>query len=416
MIIQKRKLRIIVCIFVAMIIIVADSCKENRLESDPSFGFDKDGMLLIRGKRKFVIGAYHLPKTIKPFETLAKNGYNYVRVNNAEEMDTALKNNLYTWVYLNSIREDHRQEDKERIATLVNEYKTNPSLLFWEMEDEPAYTWNSAKPRILPAQMKETYDFIKKSDPEHLIITNHAPVNLISTLKKYNNSTDLVAVDVYPVVPYGIKPSYALFPDGLQGDLLNTYISQVGEYMDKMRLVVDHSKPVFAVLQGFAWELLKPEEERDTGMILFPSYEQLRFMAYDAIVHKANGILIWGTNYTPQPSSFMDGLNKVTTELAEMQDVLAAPAFELNINKTYHESGYSVDAGVEILVKKVNETSFILAVNSDKNPVKVSLHGLENYSGASVLKESRNLRINTGKLTDTFKPFDVHIYKLLNFN
>ena len=384
-------------------------CVENKEEG---ISFDKDGMLLIKGERKFIIGSYHHPKTETPFESLASNGYNYVRVRpNKAQLDKASKFNLMIWITTGSIKEKDKS-DTTRITELVDSFKDHPSLLFWEMVDEPAFTWNSAEPRVLPQEMQETYNFIKKIDSEHLIITNHGPVNLISTLQKYNSSTDLVACDVYPVIPHGIKPSYALYPDGLQGDLLNPYISQVGEYVDKMKKVVNSSKPVFMVLQGFSWEMLKNKSERDTSMILYPTFEESRFMAYNAIIHGANGILYWGTNYTPQPSPFMDDLSKVTRELDEMQDVLAAPAIELNIKKEYHELMYSVDTGVEIMVKKVEGKTYMLTINSDKNPVKVSFIGLSNYKNATVLKEKRSLILNNGKLTDSYKPFDTHIYFL----
>ena len=396
----------------AIILLTANSCNEKKSEARAKFSFDDDGMLLIKGERKFIIGSYHLPKTEDPFNTLASNGYNYTKVSDAAELNVAEENGLHAWIYTNSIKNEKKEEDEKRITSLVNEFKDHPALLFWEMEDEPSFTWNSAAPRISPEQMQETFDFIKQIDPDHLIITNHGPVNLISTLKKYNSSTDLVAVDVYPVIPHGIVPSYALYPDGLQGDLLNPYISQVGEYVDKMKNVVHDSKPIFMVLQGFSWEMLKPEEERDTSMILYPTYEESRFMAYNAIVHGANGIIYWGTNYTPQPSPFMDDLNLVTMELAEMQEVLASPTIDLNIKKEYHELMYSVDTGVEIMVKKAGGKTYLLTVNSDKNQVKVTLDGLINFKVASVLKENRTIKIENGKLTETYKPFGVHIYEL----
>jgi len=366
---NKHQQRLLFIISVAMLLIAGCDSEEKQTDKNP----DSDGMLVIEGKRTFIIGSYHFPKTESPFKTLASNGYNYVKVNNTSEMDAARQNGLYTWVYTRSIYEKKKEGDTKKIIALVNEFKDYPALLFWEIEDEPAFTWNSAEPRIVPEQMQETYDFIKQTDPVHLIITNHGPVNLISTLQKYNSSTDLVACDVYPVIPHGIKPSYALYPDGLQGDLLNPCISQVGEYVDKMKKVVHNSKPVFMVLQGFAWEMLKNENERDTSMILYPTYDESRFMAYNAIIHGANGIIYWGTNYAPQPSPFMDDLNKVTKELAELQDVLSAKTIELNIKKEYHELMYSVDTGVEIMIKKIKGKTYMLTVNSDKNPIKVTL-------------------------------------------
>ena len=179
-----------------------------------------------------------------------------------------------------------------------------------------------------------------------------------------------------------------------------------------MNRVVEKSRPVFMVLQAFAWEMLKKDEERDSTMILYPSYKESRFMAYNAIVHGATGIIYWGSNYTPQPSPFMDDLNKVSGELAEMQEILSAENVALNITKTYHELGHSVDTGIEILAKKVNDQSYLITVNSDKNRVKVILSGLDQYAEARVMNEGRNVNIEEGRLTDSFDPFDVHIYKL----
>ena len=388
-------------------------CIENQPVEKGRFYYDDDGMLVINGKRTFIIGSYHHPLSGRPYEELAKHGYNYTRVkaDNAE-LDSAHAHHLMTWMVTGSIKSENRSADKERIALLVNRFKNHPSMLCWEMEDEPAFTWNSAEPRINPEPLIETYRLIKQEDPHHPVITNHGPVNLISTLAKYNRSTDIVACDVYPVIPHGIEPTYALYPDGLQGDLLNTYISQVGEYVDKMKKVVNDSMPVFMVLQAFAWEMLKKEEDRDTTMILYPGYEESRFMAFNAIVHGATGILYWGSNYTPQPSACISDLNKVTGELANMQEILAANNVEMKIAKVYHELRYSVDAGIEILAKKANDKYYLITVNSDKNPVKVSLAGLDNYENAIVLNEDRTVTIEKGELTDSYEPFDVHIYEL----
>ena len=370
-------------------------------------------MLVINERSTFIIGSYEVPKVDKAFTDLAKNGYNYVRIDaKPENLKAAEENGLMTWITLGYINEETAEEDKKRISEIIEKNRGSSSLLCWEMEDEPAYTWNSAEPRILPEPLIETYDFIKKLDSKHMVYTNHAPVNLISTMAKYNTSTDVVACDVYPVVPHGIVPTYALLEDGLQGDLLNPYVSQVGEYVEKMKKVVDNNKPIFMVLQGFSWEMLKPEEERNLDMILYPNSEQLRFMFFDAIVHGADGILIWGTSYTPLDSPFMKDLNNATRELSEMQEILSAPETNLNIRKEYHEMGYSLDRGVAVLAKTVGNKTYLLTVNDDKNPVKVSLSGLDGFVSAKVLKENRKIDIADGEITELYKPFGVHLYEL----
>ena len=401
-------------IFLILMIFTFKGCSDPDIQKEHVY-YEHDGMLVINGKRTFIIGSYHHPKTSLHFYELAKQGYNYTRVGaDQASLDSAHANHLMTWIVTGSIQPGNEGADRERIAQLVNRFNKHPAMLCWEMEDEPAFTWNSADPRVKPEPLIETYQLIKQEDPDHLVITNHGPVNLVSTLAGYNRSTDIVACDVYPVIPQGIRPTFALYPDGLHGDLLNPYISQVGEYTDKMKRVVENSRPVFMVLQAFAWEMLKKEEERDTTMIRYPSYKESRFMAYNAIVHGATGILYWGSNYTPQPSPFMDDLNRVTMELSEFQDILSAETITMNIKKQYHELMYSVDTGIEIMIKDVDGKRFMLTVNSDKNPVKVSLAGLDKYDKANVLSEDRTLSIEKGKLTDYFEPFDVHIYELNN--
>jgi len=166
------------------------------------------------------------------------------------------------------------------------------------------------------------------------------------------------------------------------------------------------------VLQGFAWEMLKKENERNPEMVLYPTYEQSRFMAFNAIVHGANGINYWGMNYTSQPSSFMDDLNRVTKELAQMRNILSSRSVDLDIEKTYHELRYSVDTGIEILSKKMNDRHFLLTVNSDKNPIRITLGNLGDFKLARVIKEDKTIPIQDGEFTDDYTPFDVHIYEL----
>lgn len=376
-------------------------------------GYDSDGMLLIEGQRTFIIGSYHLPKSDSPYRELHDNGFNLLRTGaSIGELDSCLQNELKAWVTIGAIDAQNPAKSKAAILERVNNVKGHPALLMWETVDEPAWTWLKAEPRVKPELIIQTYQSVKAVDPDHLFYLNHAPVNLVSTLRAYNPGTDVVACDIYPVIPHGIKPMYALFPDGKQGDLSNCTISQVGEYADKMRRVAGPDKPVFMVLQGFAWELLRKKEEQDPSKILFPDFRQTRFMAWNAIIHGANGLIYWGTHYTPQPSQFWSDLKKVTRELADLQPVLSAPAVDMSIAKYYHETGHSIDAGVEIVAKRLEGTLYLLTANADKNPVKISLSGFGKKKRCEVINEGRTLKIFDDRITDFFEPFDVHIYKL----
>jgi len=370
-----------------------------------------DAMIEISGKRTLILGQYHLPSNNRPFSTLKENGINLIHVSaKKSELDSAANSGLNAWITLGCLDTTKREESLKRILSKVEKFKDHPALFAWELVDEPAFTWKSADMRVPPGPMIETYNEIKKIDTIHPVYLNHAPVNLVSTMRKYNPSNDITACDVYPVIPQGIKPTYALFDDGLQGDLLNPYISQVGEYVDKMRRVTGPDRPLLMVLQGFAWEMLKPEKERDPSMVLYPTFQESWFMAWNALIHGANGFIWWGNSYTPPEHPFHKDLALVTRRLREMEDVIVATSEETPIELEYHELGHSVDSGAEFLVKRTEKGTWLLAANSDRYPVKVTFKTSLPADIMNVLYEKRDVKLKDGAFTDYFEAFGVHLY------
>jgi hypothetical protein len=255
---------------------------------------DHDGMMIIGGKRRFVLGLYDLPKVPQPWKEAGAAGFDLIHARaSTQDFVHAREAGLHTWVTVGSITEQNRAADEQRIRSVVEQFRGEPALWFWETEDEPAYVWKSPAPRVSPRQIVDTHDFVKALDPAHPLYLNHAPANLEGTLRQYNAGAEIIATDIYPVIPPGIRQEYALWPDGQHGDLLNSTISQVGPYTDKMRRVAGPSRAVFIVLQAFAWEDLR-QQERDPRMVLYPDGAQLRSMTYQAIIHGANGLLFWG--------------------------------------------------------------------------------------------------------------------------
>jgi len=329
----------------------------------------------------------------------------------ADEFAEAHAHNLYGWTSLGSISPRNRAEAQDRIRKTVTSLLSEPALLFWETEDEPSFVWKKTEPRVLPADIIETARFVKGIDPAHPLFLNHSPTNLVSTLQAYNEGADIVATDIYPVIPHGIRESYALWPDGQQGDFLNSTISQVGQYADKMRQVAGPRRAVFMVLQAFAWENLR-DKDRDPGMILYPTRHQLRFMAWQSVVHGVNGLLYWGLSYTPAEAPLWNDLKTVARELNEVKDALAARRTSLPLRLIYHDTGHSLDRGIEWTARSSKRDTLLIAVNADRNPVEVTFGGLRKFRRCELPFESRAVNRPQGNLRDSFAPFDTHIYRL----
>ncbi|HRK36214.1 MAG TPA: hypothetical protein PLJ47_16580 [Candidatus Hydrogenedentes bacterium] len=380
--------------------------------------FDDDGTITVNGARTFIIGTYMVGNqytapepTPALYEELAQSGFNLVQAGPAQ-MDAAHAAGLMTWTGVGVIDPADPENSARALTERVKAVAKHPSVAFLETSDEPAWTWLKAEPRITADVFAKSYPIIKAADSNHLLYTNHAPTNLVSTLKAYNAGTDIVAVDIYPVNPGGLKPQYALFEDGLQGDLNNTYLSQVGEYCDKMRTVAGPNRPVFMVLQAFAWEMLREEKERDAAKVLYPSFEQSRFMAWQSIIRGANGIIYWGSRYTPQPSDCWTGITRVTREIADLSPIIVARTPAIQPEITYHELGRSVDDGIQWLVKSQGDSVYLFTCNADKNPCRATISIPGDWSTCLVLGENRSLSVSTASFTDDWAPFSVHLYEL----
>jgi hypothetical protein len=313
-------------------------------------------------RSEFPLGLYQLPRIPNAMQAAHAAGFNLVNLPpERARYNEAQTQRMRAWSSVGTA--------EDRIRKLVPELKDHPALWFWETEDEPSFAWK--KPRELrtkPETIIAAYRLIKRLDPAHPVYLNHSPTNLEATLRQYNPGCDIVATDIYPVIPHGIRELFALWPDGRQGDLLNNHISQVGQYADKMRRVAGADRKMFMVLQAFAWEALR-KEGQDPRMVLYPTRAQTRFMAYQALVHGADGLLWWGISYAPPESSMWADLCFVVRELADLRRDLVAPRRELPLKLDYHDTGHSLDRGIEWAVRG----SLLMMVNADPNPIEVTV-------------------------------------------
>ncbi|HQE84057.1 MAG TPA: hypothetical protein PLM14_13735 [Candidatus Hydrogenedentes bacterium] len=374
--------------------------------------YDDDGMITVNGQRTLIVGSYYAAKSDKPYADMAEAGFNLIRTDSsAEEMDQALAAGLMTWTSVGTIDMADREASTARLLEKVRAIKDHPALAFVESVDEPAWTWMKAETRVPAQPFVEAYPLIKEADPNHLMYMNHAPTNLVKTMQAYNPGTDIVACDIYPVNPGGLRPMYALFEDGHQGDLNNQTISQVGDYVDKMRQVTGPNRPLFMVLQAFAWEALREEKERDESKVLYPTWEESRFMAFQSLIKGANGIIYWGSYTMPQPSDAWTGITRVTREVADLAAVLSQRAARFEPTVEYHEIGHSVDDGVQWLVKESGGALYVFTCNAYRYPCRATLGGFSGWKTCTVINENRAIEIAENGVTDDWNAFDVHLYR-----
>jgi hypothetical protein len=265
------------------------------------------GDLLVGGKRVFPIGLSDPP----PVETTAPNsglpawaeiaraGVNLVRNYTVwtaaaaaeqllavrQELDAAHGAGLQVWLALAGI--DNDLSRRALLDKVVNTVKGHPGLGVWKGVDEPALG------RVPVAGCVAVYRHLRALDPDHPVAIIEAPrapgptpghtVPLTqAAVRPYAAACDIHGVDIYPVsVPPGAHAG---------GPPVNTDISVVGD-MTRILARASRSKAIWTTLQ-IAWSGVFPPHP-----VVFPSLQQARFMAYDAIITGARGLFFFGGQF-----------------------------------------------------------------------------------------------------------------------
>jgi hypothetical protein len=263
------------------------------------------GALLVRGKRVFPIGLSNPPplNTTAPnsglpaWAELAGAGVNFIRnytvwTANAfgeqlpavvQQLDGARQHGLQVWLALAGADRDlsHRQ----LLDQIVNAVKGHPGLGVWKGFDEPALG------RAPVAGCVAVYEHVLALDPDHPLAIVEAPRApapaaggstrplTAAAVRPYAAACDIHGVDIYPVsVPPGRHAG---------GPPVNTDISVVGDMTRIIARATPH-KAIWTTLQ-IAWSGVIPPRP-----VVFPTLQQARFMAYDAVVAGARGLFFFG--------------------------------------------------------------------------------------------------------------------------
>jgi len=168
---------------------------------------------------------------------------------------------------------------------------------------------------------------------------------------------------------------------------------------------------VFIVLQGFSWGVTVDGARQDR-FLLYPSYEESRFMAMQAVVHGVNGLMYWGLHLVPSGHSFLLELSKVLNEIRELSPIILHGETLPNPSVKYHERGSTISKGIEMLCKKYNGKTYLIAVNTGIDPAAVDFNGLPNETTITVMNENRTIPLQNDSWFDEFEGLGVHVYQI----
>jgi hypothetical protein len=322
--------------------------------------------------------------------------------NERARLDAAHARGLRCWVWLGSLPNLPPQagSPQEQLLTrVVNGLKGHPALGAWKGWDEPAWA------AVPVAGLARAFRRIKALDPNHPVVIIQAPRGTVAELAPYRPTFDITGADVYPIS----------YPPGIHAGGANRDISVVGDVTRKMAAAAG-AKPIWTTLQ-IAWSgVTKPG-----SVPRFPTLQEERFMAYQAIVAGARGLAFFGGHLTQvmRPADARAGWNWTFFEqvlkplLQELSSTAVAPAL---VAPTARAPVTASTKDVELTARQSGGFLYVIAVRRGGPTSQVAFSGLPAVTGGQVLfeyvnREFRSVAVRGGAFRDWLAPHDARVYR-----
>lgn len=364
----------------------------------------------------FPIGLYHLPDRRTDddiWKEVADAGFNFMLSKESGRHGIYVSKPV-PWKEIDGQRfnlmELNRDESfLNELKAFLEENENDTTMLCWHAPDEPS--WFGPTSNVL----RLGYEAITKHS-EKPVWLNIGPSFTermhYNTPHEFLEACDVLSEDIYPI------------PDGKrkegQGYNINTYL--VGEHTKRLVEMgsVNNAQhtPIWMVLQGFGWGDFEVfDNPKD---FIPPSKHEMRYMAYDAIVHGATGLIWYGPFDTKSDENhieFWKNLKDMASELKELYPVLTCPNELLPEKLNFLKEDGSEAGHLKCKIKLLKDRVVVFVINTRAEPlhnVSISLikENEAQLTKVDVLTEDRDIAVTENiSWTDDFNGYGVHIYE-----
>jgi len=213
-----------------------------------------------------------------------------------------------------------------------------------------------------------------------------------STLPLWRDAADVLSTDPYPL--WGAEGSG--YPH-----------NKVADWTSAARNAVMDARPVLAVLQFF----------KATDNARWPTLQEMRNHAYMAIVEGAKGLFWWSlgdnallnvcSDWCAERTAHMNDLKTVVSELSNLEQVL------ISEDQPGALSGNS-NSAIRTKVKLSGGQGYVLAYNYQGTSQTATFTWNTAPGTITVNAEGRTINASNNSFTDTFGPYQAHVYIIQN--
>lgn len=300
-------------------------------------------------------------------------------------------------------------------------HREDPIIVGWMHQDEPdnaqlisedpatgQKTWGGPVP---PAEVVERYQQMKANDPDRPILLNLGQ-GVANDLWRgrgvgahpddyftYVKGCDIVSFDVYPVA-------------GLNDENLLWYVAK-----GVARLFLWTKWNQSTSGDKIVWNCI--ECTRISNEQKKPTPHQVRAEVWMSIIQGSQGLIYFVHQFKPtfnewallDDPEMLAAVTAINRQIHELAPVLNSPTVAEGAEVT----STNPDVPIHIMVKRYRGTTYLFAVGMRNAPTtgQFVVKDLPDRATAEVLGEGRRITVKKGCFNDEFKPYDVHLYRIV---
>ena len=285
-------------------------------------------------------------------------------------------------------------------------------IVGWLQQDEPdnaqPITGGGYGPFIVPQTIIDRYKGMKRKDPSRPVLLNlgQGVANdewigrgngaSLDDYKTYVKGGDIVSFDIYPVAGYP-KPNS------------EDYLYLVPKGIDRIRKWVDNKVP--------SWNCIECTSI-DGGKKATP--DQVKAEVWMSIIHGSTGLTYFVHQFKP---TFKEGAilddKPMLESVTRNHQIIQSLACVIHLGKTIADArAISSDpaAPIDIMAKQFGSSTYIFSVGMRNKATKATFAWGGRKAGRSVevIGETRTIKTDANGFQDSFQPYSVHLYRIVN--
>jgi len=296
-------------------------------------------------------------------------------------------------------------------------HRADPTIAGWMHEDEPDNAQpvkdpvtgkTGYGPCIPPASIIADYARLRAADPTRPVLLNlgegvandewigRGSGASLSDYGQYVQGCDIASFDVYPIAGLGK-------PDG------ENYLWYVPKGVTRLIGWTEGRKPVWTCI-----------ECTHIGSDRKPTPRQVRSEVWMALIHGSRGLIYFVHEFQPKfnehalldDAPMLAGVTEINRQVQTLAPVLNSPTIAQAA--TVHSS--SAQTSIDLMVKRQGKTTYLFAAGMRNGAASgaFTVPGLPKTAHAEVMGEGRTITVKSGKFSDAFGPYDVHLYRIRN--